>query len=334
MLALALGRPLGIEDSDCDVELPVDVEDESLPEYFSGADMTSKQPSLMAGFIALASLYRIGGNVLRKVYSLETWRDVVGQDKKDELQRTVEGLDNELTRWCDVLPVVFKSSPVTDQQVSVGAVLCSHYYSVLTTLHRNFLPGKQDQPVTAKSTARALSSARSCIRLAPSMKNVVPSCLHSTFFLQNLFSSAVIILLYAMHVSDHQASGAAMDEAKACLGSIESWEGSWPGARKCKELLVELTNTASEAIKTALKERQSNPAAAPPLSPQTELPLQGTSRSQSRPDRTAARRKPGRHRSRDVRSVQAEEGEFRLVFIHYLSMNIVRFSGTYKVDIA
>ena len=35
MLALALGRPLGIEDVDCDVELPIDVDDELLPEYFA-----------------------------------------------------------------------------------------------------------------------------------------------------------------------------------------------------------------------------------------------------------------------------------------------------------
>lgn len=308
MLALALGRPLGIEDLDCDVELPVDVEDESLPEYFSGADMTAKQPSLMAGFIALASLYKIGGKVLRKVYSLETWRDFVEQDRTDELQRTVEALDNELTQWGEDLPNVFKSAPMTDQQVSVGAVLCSHYYSVLTTLHRNFLPGKHELPVTTKSTARALSSARSCIRLAPSMKNVVPSCLHSTFFLQNLFSSAVIILLYAMHVSDPNASGAAMEEAKACLVSIESWEGSWPGARKCKELLAELTTTASDAIKMSLTEGHgsSNGAPAPAPVPQQEPTRRVASRSQG-PERTA-RRKPGRHRSRDVRSVQEEEG--------------------------
>lgn len=299
MLALALGRPLGIEDADCDVELPADVEDESLSEYFSGAQM-SKQPSLMAGFIALVSLYNIGGRILRKVYALDTWKDSIDQDRKEELHRTVETLDKELTKWCDELPIVFKSAPATDKQVSVGAVLCSHYYSVLTTLHRNFLPGKRDQPVTANSTARALSSARSCIRLAPSMKNVVPSSLHSTFFLQNLFSSAVIILLYAMHVPDAQASSAAMDEANACLDAIESWEGSWPGARKCKELLLDLTTTASEAITNSLKKRRNSNSMAPPSSSQRESSRPGPSSSKPRPDRPV-KKKPGRPRSRDVR---------------------------------
>src|SRR6266571_8581853 len=59
MLALALGRPIGAEDVDCDVELPIDLDDESLPDYFAGAPMTSETPSLMTGFISLISLYNI-----------------------------------------------------------------------------------------------------------------------------------------------------------------------------------------------------------------------------------------------------------------------------------
>jgi hypothetical protein len=164
------------------------------------------------------------------------------------LQQTVETLDVELTKWCDELPIVFKSQSETDEQVSMGAILCSHYYSMLTTLHRNLLPVKRDQPVTAKSTAKAVSSARSCIRLAPSMKHVVPPSHHLAFFIQHLFSSAVIVLLYAMHASDPRAGAAAMEEARSTLHALESWEGHWPGAIKCKDLLIDLINTASDAI--------------------------------------------------------------------------------------
>ncbi|KAJ7499149.1 fungal-specific transcription factor domain-containing protein [Mycena latifolia] len=267
MLALALGRPLGINDSDCDVEYPAEVDDEHLPEYFSGAAVPQRQPSLMTGSIALTSLYKIGGRVLREVYALENCKDHLEPERKAELQRTVESLDGELTKWCDDLPAVFKSQSETDEQVSMGAVLCSHYYSVLTTLHRNLLPVKRDQPVTAKSTVKAVSSARSCIRLAPSMKNVVPPSHHLAFFIQHLFSSAVILLLYAMHSSEPRAASAAMDEAKSSLGALESWEGHWPGARKCKELLMELTNTATEAVaKSGSDNPPPTPSAVPVMS--------------------------------------------------------------------
>ncbi|KAG1892702.1 fungal-specific transcription factor domain-containing protein [Suillus subluteus] len=248
MLALALGRPLGIEDSDCDVEIPVAVDDENLADYFAGVNFPQKYPSLMTGAIALTTLYQIAGRVLRQVYAIDNCKDVLDQERRIELQRAVEELDDELNKWCDDLPATFRNEAVTDKHVSMGAVLCSHYYSVLTTLHRNFLPIKRDQAVLPKSTARAVSSARSCIRLAPSINNVVPPSHHLAFFIQHLFSSAVIVLLYAMHCSNTRAAAIAMDEAKSCLTALESWEGHWPGARKCKELLAELTNTAEEAI--------------------------------------------------------------------------------------
>nr|GAT53936.1 predicted protein [Mycena chlorophos] len=261
MLALALGRPLGILDADCDVEMPVQVDDEFLSDYFSGAPLPQRQPSLMAGSVALAGLYKIAGRVMREVYALEICKDNLEPDRKTELQNTVEALDAELTEWCDNLPEAFKSQSETDEQVSMGAVLCSHYYSVLTTLHRNLLPVKRDQPGMAKSTVKAVSSARSCIRLAPSMKHVVPPSHHLAFFIQQLFSSAVILLLYAMHSSEPRAASAAMDEAKSTLAALESWEGSWPGARKCKELLMELTTTAADAVAQSSNEAASAAAA-------------------------------------------------------------------------
>lgn len=254
MLALALGRPLGVEDSDCDVELPVDVDDEYLPEYFSGVNISPKHASLMSGTIAIANLYQIAGRVLRQVYAIDNCKEVLEPERRAELQRSVESLDVELNKWREDLPAQFKNESSTDKHVSMTVVLCSHYYSVLTTLHRNFLPVKHDQTAAANSVAKAVSSARSCIRLAPSINNVVPPCHHLAFFIQHLFSSAVIILLYAMHCPDARAAAAAMDEAKSCLPAIESWEGHWPGARKCKELLTELTNTADNAIKKVGRE--------------------------------------------------------------------------------
>ncbi|TFK93910.1 hypothetical protein K466DRAFT_477676 [Polyporus arcularius HHB13444] len=251
MLALALGRPLAIEDADCDVEIPVQLDDELLPQYFAGAVIPKGQISLMRGFVELVTLYKIAGRVLREVYALDKTKDNLEMDKRAELHRTVEALDQTLYQWCEDLPPVFKSNPTTEKQVSMAAVLCSHYYSILTTLHRNFIPVKGEQPFAPRSTAKAVSTARACVRLAPSIKNVVPPSHHLAFFIQNLFSSAVIILLYAMHTTELQASQAALDEARSCLAVLESWEGHWPGARKCRELLDDLTAKASEAIRSS-----------------------------------------------------------------------------------
>ncbi|KAG2013921.1 nuclear protein, variant 2 [Coprinopsis cinerea AmutBmut pab1-1] len=263
MLALALGRPLGIHDADCDVELPADVDDEHLAEYYKGTQLP--QPSLMAGFIFMIKLYEIGGRMLRQVYALDVCREYLEPEKKAELQRTVESLDNELTKWCNDLPAVYKTQPQKDEQASIGIVLCSHYYSLVTTLHRNFLPVKRDETITAKSTLKAVSTARHCIKLAPSFQTLVPPSHHLAFFIQNLFSSAVIVLLFSMHTPDVRGSQMTMEEARSTIAAVESWEGQWPGARKCKELLIELINTASEAMNKGQQEMNSSNAT--PTSP-------------------------------------------------------------------
>lgn len=303
MLALALGRPLGIEDTDCDVELPIDVDDELLPEYFAGATISREPPQLMKGFIDLTILYRIGGRVLRQVYAIDKCRDILEPEKRADLQRAVESLDSQLTKWCDDLPEAFKSRPMTDKQVSMGAVLCSHYYSILVTLHRNFVPVKYDQPLYPRSTAKAVSTARACIRLAPAIRGVVPPSHHLAFFIQNLFSSAVIILLYAMHTPEPTAAQAAMDEATSCLPMLEQWEAQWPGARKCKELLEEITATAREAIQTASNNRANSLVRSPTSSASPSGIPEGCMSAavpMAMPERLI-KAKPRRNRSRDPR---------------------------------
>ncbi|KAI0650062.1 fungal-specific transcription factor domain-containing protein [Trametes meyenii] len=316
MLALALGRPLAIEDADCDVEIPVELDDESLPQYFRGEMMPQGTITLMRGFIELIELYKIAGRVLREVYALDKTKEYLETDKRAELDRSVETLDRSLTKWCEDLPAVFKSHPVTEKQVSMAAVLCSHYYSILTTLHRNFLPVKRELPVAPRSTAKAVSTARACVRLAPSIKNVVPPSHHFAFFIQNLFSSAVIILLYAMHTLDPMASQAALEEARSCLAVLESWEGFWPGARKCKELLEDLTGKASEAIRTAANNpprgsasatsAQGGPGhSAPSPSSSTSVYPDGRQQGPSAPisvpvSERLIKNRPRRNRSRDV----------------------------------
>ncbi|TRM68359.1 fungal-specific transcription factor domain-containing protein [Schizophyllum amplum] len=268
MLALSLGRPLGINDSDCDVEQLVPIDDEYLPDYLLHNITTSSRPFLMTGFILLTKLYHLAGRMLREVYSLDYIKDNMDTERQAQLQRTVETLDAALQRWLEEIPEIFKNRSERDEHVCVGTVLLSHYYSVQMTLHRNHLPVKRVQPanpkLSAKSTVQAVSAARSCIRLAPSMKAVVPPSHDLAFFLQHLFSSAVILLLYAMHTPNNTAASAAMEEAKSPLMALQSWEGVWPGARKCRELLSELVHTANQAMTRNALEKTPPPATVAP----------------------------------------------------------------------
>jgi hypothetical protein len=66
MLAVALGRPLGVDDRDCDVELCVPVDDDDLATYFEGGGVSHDRPALMCGSMALVTLYKIAGRILRQ----------------------------------------------------------------------------------------------------------------------------------------------------------------------------------------------------------------------------------------------------------------------------
>jgi hypothetical protein len=143
MLAVALGRPRGTEDSDCDVEFPLPVDDVDLLAHFSSSDGSTDENtdtgSLMSGFNALTHLYIIVGKILRTVYAVDAVESCKAVRRlelestfpyppcpllqsQERTQKNVEALDKELNSWCEKLPATFKSDPKSPQQVSLGAV--------------------------------------------------------------------------------------------------------------------------------------------------------------------------------------------------------------------
>jgi hypothetical protein len=149
MLAIALGRPLGIEDMDCDVELPLPIDDTDLPTYFSsphpspplhslpsssqptivGAGGGNSPPAQITAFIHLTSLYRIAGRILRALYS--------PSPPSPTTPLLLSSFDEELTEWCDGIDDFWKRDV---SKSMLGGLICSQYYAVLITLHRHLLP--------------------------------------------------------------------------------------------------------------------------------------------------------------------------------------------------
>lgn len=155
------------------------------------------------------------------------------------VQAQIDIFDGDLTKWCTELPPAFKSNPVGAQQVTMGAVLCSSYYAVLITLHRKVMPTRTTQGNTSSTSfAKAVAAARSCIMLAPSIKDAIPASHHLSFFIQYLFSSAVIILLCVINSNpDESAASTVMAEVDNCITALGTQQGRWPGAGRCKSIL-------------------------------------------------------------------------------------------------
>ena len=135
-------------------------------------------------------------------------------------------------------------------QTSLSAVLCSSYYAVLITLHRSFLPSRRNiaSAIGATSVPKAIAAGRSCIFLATQMGAVIPPSHHLAIFVQYLFSSGLIILLVIMHATHKGAAEIAMSEVENCRAALEKLEPQWPGANKCKELLIELSQVTRDSL--------------------------------------------------------------------------------------
>lgn len=247
-LAIALGRPLGVDDRDCDTELPIQIDDDHLQNFLDGKLAQQTTPSPMVGFVALSALFKIGGEVLHRVYSVKS-----NVASEAELQTSVDDLDAQLTDWCERLPPAFKSIPTNEQQIRIGSTLASSYYAILITLHRKSLSprrmGRNPLAPGSNSVPKAVQSARACIRLAPFAKDVIPPSHHLAFFVQFLSTSAVIVLLFAMHAPDDATALTAMGEVQMSLTTLQALEGRWPGARKCTELLDGLVEVARGVMK-------------------------------------------------------------------------------------
>lgn len=183
----------------------------------------------------------------------------------------------------------------------MSAVLCSTYYAVLITLHRNFLPTRRTmmQYTGSTSVPKAVCASRSCIFLATSMNPAIPPSHHLAVFVQSLFSSAVIILLVVMHATQKAAADIAMSEVDNCVKALEILEPTWPGAKQCKELLLELAQITRANLARISKPRESrhtprssvqlsSPAGSDRISPLDTPPRSGPSR-----DRSRSRQRPG-----------------------------------------
>ncbi|KZO93208.1 hypothetical protein CALVIDRAFT_540196 [Calocera viscosa TUFC12733] len=260
LLAIALGRPLGIEDSDCDVELPIPLDDEALRLHLDGAPI-GEPSTIMVGFIALTELAKIGGQMLRQVYAVNKTGFHLDAAQSAALQQSVDALDAQLSKWCDALPPELRSKPKGEKEIFMAAILCTSYYAILISLHRVFLPTSRRHALQAVSTsvAKAVSASRNCILLAKALRNIIFPSHHLAFFVQYLFSSAVILCLCIMRLMDENAIKQSMPEVMQCIQCLHDLEVVYPGAKKCRELLTQLFEVTKEtAARRAEKDKHAH----------------------------------------------------------------------------
>ncbi|ODN81564.1 hypothetical protein L202_01979 [Cryptococcus amylolentus CBS 6039] len=259
MMSISLGRPLGVDDQDVDVAYPVEIDDATLETFGSQVTGTpqdlerEKEGATMSGFVALTKLCKIAGRVVHLLYRPLNGRSVSDPSWAMSQQNAINKLDKLLRDWLEHDPSKYKDPSATRKVSMLSAILSNSYFAILITLHRNFLPSSPEYPrpkppPSSQSLSHCVDAARSVIHIASQSRTLVPPSHHLAVHAQYLWSSAVILLLCEVQARDQvvmEAVGSQVEAARRCLQALEP---IWPGSRKLKELLNDVSSRAKEVI--------------------------------------------------------------------------------------
>ena len=130
LLSICLGRPMGVEDDDCDCEMPLDMDDIGLEAYCKESPHNSthifSQASRMSGFLAFSRLCRIAGKISRTVNPLRISRMCQNRQERNstQLQKSIKELDSELSEWLESVPDAIKFSVNNNDSESPHLTMC------------------------------------------------------------------------------------------------------------------------------------------------------------------------------------------------------------------
>lgn len=138
-----LGRPVGVEDSDCDCESPLDMDDYQLAEYCKQSPQTGPPingPSKFSGFIVFSQLSQISGRISRLMNLPLLRRNKCNAVKPSKFRQQIRDLDTELSNWLQNVPDAIKFSANHTKASSPHLTMCVVSYifhaACVINLHR------------------------------------------------------------------------------------------------------------------------------------------------------------------------------------------------------
>ena len=243
-LCTALGRPLCIDDQDCDTEVP-----QPLANSHSGQSNGTK--SSLAGFASMVHLHRIIGSILKIVNSVrnaDAWRRSLlaneedAAAKKTELRARVREANDQLQAWArDMVPPEIKTAK-DGTLLAEKHIALSSFFSAVMLLHRVFM-GNPHRPSPLAESSQALprsaKAATDCIRETAEFVENVPPCHYLVFHGQYVFVSAIVLLQCVRSSDDPRFVYTALRDVERAMDALSLMQAFWKGARKCRATVEE-----------------------------------------------------------------------------------------------
>ncbi|KAF5370065.1 hypothetical protein D9758_001384 [Tetrapyrgos nigripes] len=265
VLSLALGRPSGIHDDDCDVDMPAEWDDLQLTSLRDGNAVSAQETSFMTGFVALLGFYVVAGKVMR-------FQSKRTQGLQSEITRsTLASLDAELANWINSLPPCIQISATDDgnPKLRLQSVIASLvYHSAIINLYRPFIPGDPHTPSDLTPLVRCIGAARSFIQIGDITPQTFPTTHYLASLVQTITLGAILFLRCIAYVNQPELVSSIFSDAEKCISVLESVEFFFPASKICREIVTDLLIVvktkqygglpAIEALQAAHRSRMGN----------------------------------------------------------------------------
>ncbi|KAJ7051548.1 fungal-specific transcription factor domain-containing protein [Mycena amicta] len=290
IVSSVIGRPCVLQHDECDIDLPIECDDEYWEHPTRPFQQPPGIPSRVTFFNTLMALNHILAFSMKLLYSLGKVRDAFSVVDESWEQHVVTELDSALNTWRDRVPEHLRWDP--DRANSVffdqSVALQCGYYHLQILVHRPFIP------MIRKSAPSALPSLAICTNAARSCANVVDiqrrrkAGVPVVFNFYAVFTSGLVLLLnvWSEKRTGLEPADATRDIANVhkCMAVVKLCEDRWQHAGLLWDLLAELPSVGQ--MPPPSNTCNNNPSFTPPskpenCSPEPESPWRGAPNANS-----------------------------------------------------
>ncbi|KAF9187858.1 hypothetical protein BGZ50_001714 [Haplosporangium sp. Z 11] len=242
------GRPLAIDDIDCDVDYPSAMEqdwaspdgDSASPNEENSEKLKEESSFALRYFVETIKLAQILGQILERVYSATTRNHGPSQ-----VSSTAVELDAMLTKWLLALPPDLKYNHKSDPTKMNRWVLSIHisYYTVLILLHRPYMVPSS---LTKSKLSESMPSLNICVSAANSLTHLAERLVQDdniqycwSFLTYEVFTASLIHLTNSASLDIRLQSQARKNLVKA-IGFMKALGRRWFNAAKFSMVLEDL----------------------------------------------------------------------------------------------
>ncbi|KAF0331895.1 fungal specific transcription factor domain-containing protein [Colletotrichum asianum] len=278
--SICLGRPMAVQDDDCDCALPMDMKDEDFEPYYlksrtyhaAKVDIPSEGPCIMSGFLAFARLSRLAGKIqhldsplnLRKVASADS-------AKTQRFLSRVDTYDQALRNWLASLPphIQFSAnsmekSPGGDPALVMCVIIFILHAGSLFNLYRCFLnypkQAALDEEVDVSGAiSQCVSAAHMCIHAAEIVRDLVPTSHYLALSVHYMTLSGIVLLRMPSSHSNPEV----LDDVKKCVSFLKDVEVRWSGAKRSRVIIEQLLQHQRSKLALEHNTRQSQTSISP-----------------------------------------------------------------------